>query len=82
MTTNYTGTTTQATLQFATALSRKTDTEAATRDLADAILVQTGTAPIDSGLRLLFCPPCVQSRHDLSHATEGATGEGLSGLFR
>lgn len=34
-------------LQFATALSRKTDTEAATRDLADAILMQIGTAPID-----------------------------------
>ncbi|MEQ1791457.1 MAG: hypothetical protein ABL905_04040, partial [Nitrospiraceae bacterium] len=36
-----------STLQFATALSRKTDTEAATRDLADAILMQVGTAPID-----------------------------------
>ena len=41
------GTTTRARLQFATALSRKTDTEAATRDLADAIRVQMGTAPID-----------------------------------
>lgn len=47
MTTHSTGTTTPATLQFATALSRKTDTEAATRDLADAILGQVGTAPID-----------------------------------
>lgn len=47
MTTHSTGTTTPATLQFATALSRKTDTEAATRDLADAILMQIGTAPID-----------------------------------
>ena len=36
-----------STLQFATAVSRKTDTEAATRDLADAILMQVGTAPID-----------------------------------
>ena len=42
-----TGTTIPSTLQFATALSRKTDTEAATRDLADAILMQIGTAPID-----------------------------------
>ena len=47
MTTHSTGTTTPATLQFATALSRKTDTEAATRDLADTILMQIGTAPID-----------------------------------
>ncbi len=36
-----------AMLQFATALSRKTDTEAAILDLADAIHVQIGTAPID-----------------------------------
>lgn len=42
-----TGTTTPATLQFATALSRKTDTEAAVRDLADSIRMQIGTAPID-----------------------------------
>ena len=42
-----TGATTRATLQFATALSRKTDTEAAIRDLADAIRMQMGTAPID-----------------------------------
>jgi len=41
------GSTTPATLQFATALSRKTDTEAAVRDLADSILMQIGTAPID-----------------------------------
>ena len=45
--TNSTGTTAPPTLQFATALSRKTDTEAATRDLADAILMQIGAAPID-----------------------------------
>ncbi|MEY4705527.1 MAG: hypothetical protein RL042_1732 [Nitrospirota bacterium] len=42
-----TGTTTPATLQFATALSRKTDTEAAVRDLADSIRMQIGTTPID-----------------------------------
>jgi small ligand-binding sensory domain FIST len=42
-----TGATTPATLQFATALSRKTDTEAATRDLAEAILMQIGMAPVD-----------------------------------
>ncbi|MEQ1562787.1 MAG: FIST N-terminal domain-containing protein, partial [Nitrospiraceae bacterium] len=36
-----------STLQFATAVSRKTDTEAATRDLVDAIFMQVGTAPID-----------------------------------
>jgi small ligand-binding sensory domain FIST len=47
MTTHSTGATTRTTLQFATALSRKTDTEAATRDLADAILMQIGRAPID-----------------------------------
>jgi small ligand-binding sensory domain FIST len=40
-------TTTQARLQFATALSRKTDTEAALRDLVEAILIQIGTAPVD-----------------------------------
>lgn len=39
--------TTSSTFQFATALSRKTDTEAATRDLADAILMQLGQTPID-----------------------------------
>jgi small ligand-binding sensory domain FIST len=47
MTTHSTGAITRSTLQFATALSRKTDTEAATRDLADAILMQVGRAPID-----------------------------------
>ena len=47
MTSDITGTTTPATLQFATALSRKTDTEAATRDLADAIRMQIGTASMD-----------------------------------
>ncbi|MBU6433310.1 MAG: FIST C-terminal domain-containing protein [Nitrospirae bacterium] len=47
MTIHSTGTTTSARLQFATALSRKTDTEAATRDLADAVRMQIGTAPID-----------------------------------
>ncbi len=47
MTTQSTGTTVPATLQFATALSRRTDTEAATRDLADAIRMQIGGAPID-----------------------------------
>jgi small ligand-binding sensory domain FIST len=47
MITHSTGMTTPATLQFATALSRKTDTEAAIRDLADAILMQVGTACID-----------------------------------
>jgi small ligand-binding sensory domain FIST len=47
MMTHSTSTTTPATLQFATALSRKTDTEAATRDLADAIRMQIGPAPID-----------------------------------
>ena len=47
MTTHSASTTTPATLQFATALSRKTDTEAATRDLADAIRMQVGTTPID-----------------------------------
>jgi hypothetical protein len=44
--TNPTGTTTPATLHFATALSRKTDTEAATHDLADTIRMQIGTAPL------------------------------------
>jgi len=41
---------TSATLQFASALSRKTDTEAAVRDLADAIRAQAGQAPLDLGL--------------------------------
>src|SRR3954462_11819885 len=47
MTTDSTSTTTPGTLQFATALSRHTDTDAATRDLADAIRIQIGTTPID-----------------------------------
>jgi small ligand-binding sensory domain FIST len=47
MTIHFTGMTTPATFQFATALSRKTDTEAATRDLADAIRMQIGRTPID-----------------------------------
>ena len=47
MTTHSRSATTRTTLQFATALSRKTDTEAATRDLADAILMQIGRTPID-----------------------------------
>jgi small ligand-binding sensory domain FIST len=47
MTTSSTGTAPSATLQFATALSRKTDTEAAIRDLADTIRTQIGTASID-----------------------------------
>lgn len=38
---------TSATLQFASAVSRKTDTEAATRDLADAVRLQIGSQPID-----------------------------------
>jgi small ligand-binding sensory domain FIST len=46
MTTHSRGTTTPA-FQFATALSHKTDTEAAIRDLADSILMQMGTVPID-----------------------------------
>ena len=41
---------TSATLQFASALSRNTDTEAAIRDLADSILAQIGQAPLDLGL--------------------------------
>jgi small ligand-binding sensory domain FIST len=47
MMTHSAGMTTPTTLQFATALSRKTDTEAAIRDLADAVLMQIGTASID-----------------------------------
>ena len=47
MASHSTGATTPTTIQFATALSRKTDTEAATRDLADAIRMQIGTVPID-----------------------------------
>lgn len=38
---------TSTTLQFASAISRKTDTEAAVRDLADAIRSQIGRVPID-----------------------------------
>ena len=41
------GMTPSATLQFATALSRKTDTEAAVRDLVDAMRTQIGLAPLD-----------------------------------
>jgi len=41
---------TSATLQFASALSRNTDTEAAIRDLADSIRTQIGPVPLDLGL--------------------------------
>jgi small ligand-binding sensory domain FIST len=47
MMTPSTVTTTPTAFQFATALSRKTDTEAATRDLADAIQMQIGSVTID-----------------------------------
>jgi len=50
MMTPITAHTTFATLQFASALSRKTDTEAAVRDLADAIRSQIGQSPLDLGL--------------------------------
>jgi small ligand-binding sensory domain FIST len=42
-----TQTKTSTTLQFAAALSRKTDTEAAVRDLADAVRAQIGRTPLD-----------------------------------
>ncbi|NWF72585.1 MAG: FIST C-terminal domain-containing protein [Nitrospirae bacterium] len=48
-------TTTPATLQFATALSRRTDTRAAIGELADSIRMQIGTAPID--LAFVFFSP-------------------------
>jgi small ligand-binding sensory domain FIST len=47
MTSHSSGITTPTTLQFATALSRKVDTEAAAHELADAIRLQIGTTPID-----------------------------------
>ena len=47
MTSHSSGITTPTTLQFATALSRKADTEAAAHELADAIRLQIGTTPID-----------------------------------
>ncbi|BCA55447.1 hypothetical protein W02_25870 [Nitrospira sp. KM1] len=55
MTAHTTRTTTSATLQFASALSRKTDTEAAVRDLADAIRSQIGHEPMD--LACIFFSP-------------------------
>jgi small ligand-binding sensory domain FIST len=55
MTTHSTSATVPAVPQFATALSRRTDTEAAIRDLTDAILTQVGTVPID--LAFVFFSP-------------------------
>ncbi len=47
MITHSTPSTVSTTLQFASAVSRKTDTEAATRDLADAVRLQIGSTPVD-----------------------------------
>jgi small ligand-binding sensory domain FIST len=85
MMTPSTGTTTPTRLQFATALSRKTDTEAATRDLADAIQMQIGTAPID--LAFVFFSPhhaakasmisAMLQRELRAKACIGCSGEGV-----
>ena len=80
-----TSVTTPATLQFATALSRKTDTEAATRDLADAIRRQVGTAPIDLAFAFFSIHhasniPLISSilRRDLqAKVCLGCSGEGV-----
>lgn len=63
MTKQSTSKTSPATLQFATALSRLTDTRAATSELADSIQMQIGTAPID--LAFLFFSP-----HHASNVSE------------
>jgi small ligand-binding sensory domain FIST len=66
MITHSIGTTASTTLQFASAVSRKTDTEAATRDLADAVRLQIGNQPVD--LAFVFF-----SSHHAAKATVIAT---------
>lgn len=61
-----TGPTASTALQFASAVSRKTDTEAATRDLADAVRLQIGSQPVD--LAFVFF-----SSHHAAKATVIAT---------
>src|SRR5690349_15257870 len=54
---------TAAGLRFASALSRKTDTEAAVRDLADAVRMQLGRGTID--LAFVFFSPHHSAKVDL-----------------
>ena len=76
MMTPSTGTTTPATLQFATALSRKTDTEAATRDLAARRSErQTAGTCKGSGTRTTAITPDGLGRVTLRAVTAG-TGTG------
>lgn len=72
-------------LRFASALSRKTDTEAAVRDLADAIRMQIGQGPIHLAF-VFFSPHHVQKadliatmiREELSiDVCLGSSGEGV-----
>ena len=73
------------TLQFAFAISRKTDTEAAVRDLADAIRSQIGRAPLDLGLVFFSAHHAEKSRLVASMLREelhievclGCSGEGV-----
>ena len=73
------------TLQFASAISRKTDTEAAVRDLADAIRSQIGRAPLDLGLVFFSAHHAEKSRLVASMLREelhievclGCSGEGV-----
>jgi len=76
---------TSTTLQFASALSRKTDTEAAVRDLADAIRSQIGQATLDLGLVFFSAHHAEKSRLIAAMLQEelhidvclGCSGEGV-----
>ncbi len=72
-------------LQFASALSRKTDTEAAVRDLADAIRTQIGQASLDVGFVFFSAHHAEKSRLIATMIREelrievclGCSGEGV-----
>jgi small ligand-binding sensory domain FIST len=76
---------TSAALRFAVALSRKTDTEAAVRDLADVIRDQIGDAPVDLAFVFFSAHHTANAeliapmiREELQvHTCLGCSGEGI-----
>ena len=72
-------------LRFAVALSRKTDTEAAVRDLADMIRDQVGNAPVDLAFVFFSAHHAAKAeliapmiREELQvHTCLGCSGEGV-----
>lgn len=77
----------KGTLQFASALSRNTDTEAATRDVADAVRQQIGQHPVDLAFVFFSAHHSAQATVISTMLTEalhaevcvGCSGEGVIG---